>query len=336
MAEEKKKMLEHRCPTCDQHWEAHQDLLAGKAKIMSELQIKIVKAKGSVANIETLQAQLDKLKEMKSSLMVEIKTIESTIENDYLTKLNSYKQKVADVEKLFNEGISVCKESVHQTMLELNKKKNEFESHDESLKRYTENTNKISKLIETKSKEIDEKSDKLDKTIYKIAVAEEAKRLIKSYTLQTFQDTLDTIGETASNTLSGIPNMSTSSIYFEGCKETKSGKIKDEVSAILTMDGEDKIPIKSLSGGERTAIDLAVDLAVIDVIESKAGKGANFYVIDEPFDGLDSICKENCLEILRQIDTNKKIIMVDHSSELKEMVSDIITVVKSGENSHII
>ena len=169
----------------------------------------------------------------------------------------------------------------------------------------------------------------------RIPVAEESRRLIKTYVIQTFQETLDLIGNMATDILSGIPNMSSSAIYFEGCKETQSGSIKDEVTAIVNLEGINDIPIKSLSGGERTAIDLAVDLAVIDVIEAKAGKGADFFVIDEPFDGLDSVCKENCLEILKQIDTNKKIIIVDHSSELKEMVSDIITVVKSGETSRL-
>lgn len=336
MAEEKKKMLEHKCPTCDQHWEAHQELLVSKAKLMTDLQMKIVKAKQTVDQIPELQVKYDKLKEMKSKLDIEVKTIESTVENDYLRKLNDYKQKVSDAEKLFSEGINLCKENINNLMIEMNKKKDAFESHEESLKRYEENSSKISKLIKTKTKELEDKTEEFKEINTGINVAEEAKRLIKSYTLQTFQDTLDIIGDTATATLGGIPNMSTSSVYFEGCKETKSGKIKDEVSAILTMDGEDKIPIKSLSGGERTAIDLAVDLALIDVIESKAGKGANFYVIDEPFDGLDSVCKENCLEILRQIDTNKIIIMVDHSSELKEMVSDIITVVKSGESSTVI
>jgi DNA repair exonuclease SbcCD ATPase subunit len=166
-------------------------------------------------------------------------------------------------------------------------------------------------------------------------VADESKRLIKAYVLQTFQETLDAIGEQATNILAAIPNMTTSTVYFEGCKETKSGSIKDEVVAILNTDGNNDIPIKSLSGGERTAIDLAIDLAVIDVIETKASKGANFLFMDEPFDGLDSVCKENCLEILKQIDTNKKIIMVDHSSELKEMVSDVILVIKKGETSSV-
>ena len=168
-----------------------------------------------------------------------------------------------------------------------------------------------------------------------LKVAEEAYRLIKTYTIQIFQDTLNLIGDIASDMISNIPNIQNSSIYFEGCKETKSGTIKDEVTPIITLNGHNKIPVKAFSGGEKTAIELAVDLAVIDVIESKAGKGANFFILDEPFNGLDSVCKEACLEVLRQYDTNKKIIMVDHSSELKEMVADVIKIVKDGETSYV-
>jgi len=147
---------------------------------------------------------------------------------------------------------------------------------------------------------------------------------------------LDYIGEQASAIISKIPNMANASIYFEGCKETKSGTIKDEVTAILNMDGENEVNIKTLSGGEETALELAVDLAVIEMIEHKTGKGADFFILDEPFDGLDSISKEQCLTLLRELDTNKKIIMVDHSPELKAMVNDVIMIERNGEESNVI
>jgi DNA repair exonuclease SbcCD ATPase subunit len=144
---------------------------------------------------------------------------------------------------------------------------------------------------------------------------------------------LDYIGDQATQILSKIPNMANASIYFEGCKENKNGSIKDEVNAILNMDGENEIDIKTLSGGEETSIELAVDFAVIEMIEHKTGKGADFFIMDEPFTGLDSINSSQCLEMLQNLDTNKKIIMVDHSPELKAMVNEIITVIRDGEES---
>jgi DNA repair exonuclease SbcCD ATPase subunit len=129
--------------------------------------------------------------------------------------------------------------------------------------------------------------------------------------------------------------METACLTFEIFKETKSGSIKEEVSANLSMDNEESVPVKSLSGGERATIDLAVDLAVIDMIEERTGKGLNIFILDEPFDGLDSICKERCLAVLTNHGTNKKIGLVDHSNETKELVSSRVTVVRSGQESSI-
>ena len=136
--------------------------------------------------------------------------------------------------------------------------------------------------------------------------------------------------------LSNIPNMANASIYFETAKETKDGKIKEEVTGIINMDGENEFPINSLSGGERTSIDLAVDLAVIDLIESKVGKGINLFLLDEPFVGLDSVSCLSALELLKSIDSNKKIIIVDHNPEVKESISDKILVKRDGVSSEIV
>ena len=147
---------------------------------------------------------------------------------------------------------------------------------------------------------------------------------------------MDYIGEQATQIMSKIPNMSSASIYFEGCKEAKNGNIKDEVNPIVNLDGESEIPFKSLSGGEETAIELAVDLAVIDMIEYKTGKGADFFILDEPFTGLDSINSERVMDMLVALDTNKKVIIVDHNESVKSMVNETITIIREGEESRIV
>ena len=133
-----------------------------------------------------------------------------------------------------------------------------------------------------------------------------------------------------------IPNMANAVIFFESAKETKTGKVKNEVNAVINLEGDTAIPIKTLSGGERTSADFAIDLAVGEMIESMTQKGVNFLIIDEGFDGLDSISKIECLEILKQLNTEKKILIVDHSSEVKEMVHDIIKVKRVNEESFVV
>lgn len=168
-----------------------------------------------------------------------------------------------------------------------------------------------------------------------LKTAEAAAREIRSYTNHLFQDALAHIGNRATELLSKIPNMATAAVRLEGFKETKSGPVKEEVSASISVDADIGIPVDTMSGGERAAVDLAVDLAVIDVIEQKTGKGFDVIILDEPFDGLDAVCREQCLQVLEQSCSHKKIFVVDHSEETKQMVASKITVIREGLQSRI-
>lgn len=351
LKQEKQHIEDAQCPTCLQQWTGDGALKKIsdienniKLKIGMALEIKacidkkpkheeeitiLLKAK------EDVKVYLNTLQDQRAILDAEKYRLMEQVSKKNQEGKDLYSGKVSEIENKARASIETLNSELNSVEMQLSAANSKKSAYDTALNQYTKEVISLTELIAKKKQEMEQASIDLENLKKQILVADEAKRLIKAYVLQTFQETLDAIGETATNILSAIPNMSTSTIYFEGCKETKTGSIKDEIVAILNSDGNNDIPIKSLSGGERTAIDLAVDLAVIDVIETKASKGANFLFMDEPFDGLDSVCKENCLEILKQIDTNKKIIMVDHSSELKEMVSDVILVVKKDEISTI-
>ena len=351
LKKEKEHIENSQCPTCMQTWTG-EGAIKKVAALDSDIKLNIsvakeyktcIDSKGEyeekLARIikiqESIKIELNALQDQRAVLDAEkYKLMESISSQNYEQKI-AYDSKIVAIENKMRAAINTLNEEQSQAELQLSTKESQKRSFLVSMAQYEKETASINSVISRKKNEMDSANAELQSLKKKTIVAEESKRLIKAYVLQTFQETLDAIGEVATNILTAIPNMATSTVYFEGCKETKSGSIKDEVVAILNMDGNNEIPIKSLSGGERTAVDLAIDLAVIDVIETKASKGANFLFMDEPFDGLDSVCKENCLEILKQIDTNKKIIMVDHSSELKEMVSDVILVIKKGETSTI-
>lgn len=164
---------------------------------------------------------------------------------------------------------------------------------------------------------------------------EELKRAIKSYLSCSFDDALEAISENATGMIQNIPNMQNATVQLLGTKETAQGKIKEEVTAILHVDGEENVPIKTLSGGERSSIDMAVDLAVLNLIEECTGHGANFLVLDEPFNGLDSTNIEMVLEVLKNANINKKLLLTDHNPIVKEQISDRITVVRDGLTSKI-
>ena len=289
-----------------------------KSQEIIDLGLKIEQIEGCVVQEQAKELNVSK----------EANTIYLSEKSDYINATNA-------IEDKYKDTVNGLKDKLTQSKALMSEYASTYRNYQSNLNSYTQEMIKLTQLIEGKEKLLSESQAKKDELNKQTLIAEEALRLIKVYTLQIFQETLDTVGEIASQTLNHIPNMSSATIYFEGCKENQNGTIKDEVNAVINMDGENDISIKSLSGGERTAIDLAVDLAVIDVLESKTGQGADFFILDEPFDGLDGVCREQCLEILKQIDTNKRIIIIDHCAELKQLVTDVITVVREGENSSV-
>lgn len=164
----------------------------------------------------------------------------------------------------------------------------------------------------------------------KFQMAEEAKRAIKSYTSRLFDEALESISETATRIIRQIPNMENATIQLNAIKETADGKIKEEVNAIIHNDGEENVPIETLSGGERTSADLAVDLAAIQFLEERAGKGIDLFILDEPFNGLESVNIQAIVEMLKMTSISKRIMIVDHNPIVAECFESKIVIKRNG------
>jgi len=208
-----------------------------------------------------------------------------------------------------------------------------LESYNTSLERYKTSLSALESNQTNFNSKISDLNLKLTQIKEEIEIAEEVKRCLKSYISCSFDDALYSISNTATKILRAIPTMSNATIRLEGTKETNAGAIKEQVNACLDNDGDISIPIKSLSGGERSAVDLAVDMAVCEMIQEKANKGIDLIILDEQFGGFDSVGIENALEMLRTV--NKRVLVVEHDSVAKEFVNDKITVVREGETSFI-
>lgn len=361
LMKEKAHIEEQSCPTCKQKWSGETamvrvtnivdslsaiktSIIQNKAVVDTEEGLRedlervneIISKLESINNTIEIDQQITTLKEKIIKLQANRELVKSEIENKYLKDMSQFKENIRATNASFDLEVNPKKEYIKTLNTQLLIKDNEKKSYGSNLEQYKLKMAKYNATLTEKRENLADAILQRDENTKKLAVAEESKRLIKTYTLQIFQDTLDYIGSYASEILTEIPNMTNTSIYFEGCKENKSGTIKDEVNAIVNMDGYDNINIKTLSGGERTVIDLAVDLAVIDMVESRAGKGANFFILDEPFDGLEDINIAQYLEVLKQVDTNKKIIIVDHNPIAKEMITDTILVERDGEQSVVL
>jgi DNA repair exonuclease SbcCD ATPase subunit len=353
-------IVEQKCPTCLKKWDS-EGFEAKKISIEQEIlqiseEINSINIEMSkIANYELMLIKAKEVLDSKTSLTINVTENEqlnmlqeelrvlnnkkdnlaTSINESYLEKHKEWTSLYQNISSSYDLQIRNIEQEIAETNNKIQYIEMQRAAYDQALKTYESDIVSIKTKIESTSTDLIAKQKELNKIEKDTILAEESIRLIKHYTLQKFQDTLDYIGQRATEIINNIPNMSNAVIYFENAKETKSGNIKNEVNAVINLEGDSAVPIKTLSGGERTSADFAIDLAVSEMIEGMTQKGVNFLIIDEGFDGLDSISKIQCLEILKSLDTNKKIIIVDHSSEVKEMVYDIIKVKRIKEESII-
>lgn len=348
------------CPTCLRFWKTEEntqkmqqvgDQIESNKKIVEEYlkevqkipHYKMMEKKAE----EMLQNRTDRvvnileekdlveLQEKQRILMNEKENIKNMIDQDHLRRINEWNYKVLNINQKYQDESMVLETQINHLRHEIEKIQLNKKNYIHSFEIYEKDCKNIKDKISLNSDELQKQIIELKTLEKNILLSEESIRLIKNFTLQKFQDTLNYIGHRATEIINLIPNMANAVIFFENSKETKSGSIKNEVNAVINLEGDSAIPIKTLSGGERTSADFAIDIAVGEMIENMTQKGVNFFIIDEGFDGLDSISKIQCLEILKSLNTDKKILMVDHSSEVKEMVYDTIIVKRIGEKSFI-
>lgn len=359
VAKEIKSIRASVCPTCEQDWTAESAKIK-EAKLLEkirDLKLSIDASNEANKNIgavnfsiaeaeqnmgyeepEGLEDLTDKLIEISTRLNAERK-----LEEEHSVKQYAQQKKII-------EGFTIKEKTLRDsqsTELELTRGQVDVDvkifqaavmklkSYEEAKIRYETSLVSLNEQESSYKQKVDNLIQELSAVESELLVAEEVKRALKSYISCSFDDALAYISDTSTRIIRNIPNMANATIQLEGIRETKEGKIREEVNAVINMDGEVNIPIKSISGGERSSIDLTVDLAVIELIESRVNRGIDILVLDEPFEGLDTICIEQVLEVLKNVSLTKRLIIVDHNPEVKEMVEDRVIIVREGATSKI-
>jgi DNA repair exonuclease SbcCD ATPase subunit len=362
LKQQKTHIEEATCPTCSQEWKG--DTAEFKLKTLDtsikEKTKQILEHKALLDNLPRLQQLVEQLEEDKRQAnlkLQDISTIYALLRSEISNKINNlenikkqaitewtnkkleitleYKQKILDSEKNFMNLIGVAQEAKQMAQNILKDIQNTVASYNASLSTYEKSSASTVQLIEIKTKDIKNKQNILASLRREVIVATESQRLIKSYTMQVFQDTLNMIGSLSTEILNAVPTMTNATVFFDNCRETKQGRLKDEINCIINLDGENDISIKTLSGGEGTAVELAVDLAVVEILESQTGVGASWLVLDEPMNGMDDLGCEAFVEVVKQIGLKKQVIIVEHRDSVKELMEETITIKRSGEKSEI-
>jgi alpha-D-ribose 1-methylphosphonate 5-triphosphate synthase subunit PhnL len=369
IATEIKAIRAQTCFTCHQTWttetakKKERDLLAELAdvrKVMQEGTDASIKAELLLSEIAADRLRHEK--EMQESLvpiasnprLAEIAAIYSAVLADIkneadnrslymkeLTAKNEAKMKafVDSVNKMKNEHARLIgmlledhrqKDSAHKIAM------SNVESDRAAVERYEKSTLQMMRQHEAAVTKLSEATNDLVRTKRRSSMADEARRAIKEYTSRQFDGALQVISENATKTIRQIPNMRTATVEISATKETGDGRVKEEVNKMIHMNGEEKISIKTLSGGERTSADLAVDLAVMQFAEETAGKGIDLFLLDEPFTGLEAVNIEAIVEMLKVSSLTKRIMVVDHNPIIAETFESKLLVQRNGSSSFLL
>jgi exonuclease SbcC len=99
----------------------------------------------------------------------------------------------------------------------------------------------------------------------------------------------------------------------------------DEEYGITLMEGE--IPKPVISGGEEDVANLALRLAISQMVAERAGQPLSLLVLDEIFGSLDEARREHVVELLRRLgDRFPQVVLITHIESVRERVDRVLRV----------
>jgi DNA repair exonuclease SbcCD ATPase subunit len=149
-----------------------------------------------------------------------------------------------------------------------------------------------------------------------------------------FDEVLADVEARSNNMIARIPNISSFTISIITSSLNKSGKTEKKIKILIYKNGRE-VSLKNLSGGQLCALELCTDFAVRECIRLRSGSPFGWVCLDEAMDGLDVETKKPALEMLTEMVTGQ-LLIIDHSTEIKEGFESIITVEYDGKFSRIL
>lgn len=124
-------------------------------------------------------------------------------------------------------------------------------------------------------------------------------------------------------------------LEFTTQQQLKNGDKKDKFSVSVTNENGDD-DYKGNSGGEKKRIDIAINMALQDLMQSRSHKNIDLIVYDEVFESLDEIGSETVIQLLQEkARTCGTVLVVTHNYELKKLFTKSLIVRKENKRTSI-
>jgi DNA repair exonuclease SbcCD ATPase subunit len=119
-------------------------------------------------------------------------------------------------------------------------------------------------------------------------------------------------------------------VIFNTQTQLKGGEKRDKFSVDVSNKNGDA-EYKGNSGGEKRRVDIAISMALQDLVSSRSNKSLDLVVYDEVYEGLDAVGCEAVIELLREkAKVFGTVIVITHNESLKQLFNRHITIKKEG------
>jgi DNA repair exonuclease SbcCD ATPase subunit len=149
-----------------------------------------------------------------------------------------------------------------------------------------------------------------------------------------FDEVLNEIEARANDMISSVPNVNSFSLKLSSSSTLKNGTTKNSISVKLFKD-DFEVDVSVVSGGQRCALDLIVDLAIRETVKARSGCPLSWVCLDEAMDGLDTATKQEMLGMIFR-KTSGQVIVIDHETKVQEGFSSVIKINFDGRNSTVV
>lgn len=149
-----------------------------------------------------------------------------------------------------------------------------------------------------------------------------------------FDEVLREIQTRANDMIVCIPNISMYTLKINSTAVTKDGKVNKTINSKVFRDGFET-QVDDSSGGQACGLELCTDVAYAESVRKRCSSPLGWMCLDEAMDGLDVGPKRAALEVLKS-KVGGQILVIDHSTEVKEGFESVIEVEYDGRESRIV
>lgn len=124
-------------------------------------------------------------------------------------------------------------------------------------------------------------------------------------------------------------------VKFNTQDTLKSGEKRDKFKiGVINEHGDDTYA--GNSGGEKRRIDIAINMALQDLVSSRSNKSLDIVVYDECYEGLDEIGCQSVIDLLQEkAETFGSVFVITHNDNLKQMFNKSVLITKGGGKTTI-